>query len=78
MSRKTNVCHRAVQAPSWGYPTETAYYRDAQSADAVVAIRIPFLAINAEDDPVCFPFDSVTQYGPADPTPDIQHGSNTL
>ncbi|KAF2443536.1 medium-chain fatty acid ethyl ester synthase/esterase 1 [Karstenula rhodostoma CBS 690.94] len=43
---------RAVQAPSWGYPTETAYYRDAQSADAVVAIKIPFLAINAEDDPI--------------------------
>lgn len=44
---------RAVQAPSWGYPTEGAYYRDAQSVDAVVAIKVPFLAINAEDDPVC-------------------------
>jgi predicted alpha/beta-fold hydrolase len=43
---------RAVQAPSWGYPTEGAYYRDAQSVDAVVAIKIPFFAINAEDDPV--------------------------
>lgn len=52
MSRDADFCHRAVQAPCWGYPTETAYYRDAQSADAVVAIKIPFLAINAEDDPV--------------------------
>jgi predicted alpha/beta-fold hydrolase len=64
MSGKANVCHRAVQAPSWGYPTETAYYRDAQSADAVVAIKIPFLAINAEDDPVRSPSSSVTRYGP--------------
>ena len=45
------IC-RAVQAPTWGYPTEGAYYRDAQSVDAVSAIKIPFLAINAEDDPV--------------------------
>ncbi|CAI6328700.1 unnamed protein product [Periconia digitata] len=43
---------RVVQAPTWGYPTEGAYYRDAQSADAVVAIKIPFLAINATDDPI--------------------------
>jgi predicted alpha/beta-fold hydrolase len=43
---------RHVQCPTWGYPTEGAYYRDAQSVDAVVAIRIPFLGINAEDDPV--------------------------
>lgn len=43
---------RHVQCPSWGYPTEGAYYRDAQSVDALVAVRVPFLAINAEDDPV--------------------------
>lgn len=43
---------RHVQCPSWGYPTEGAYYRDAQSVDALVAVRIPFLGINAEDDPV--------------------------
>ncbi|KAG9201874.1 hypothetical protein G6514_005291 [Epicoccum nigrum] len=43
---------RHVQCPTWGYPTEGAYYRDAQSVDAVVAIRIPFLGINAEDDPI--------------------------
>ncbi|PVH94589.1 medium-chain fatty acid ethyl ester synthase/esteras-like protein 1 [Periconia macrospinosa] len=43
---------RVVQAPSWGYPTEGAYYRDAQSVDALMAIKIPFLAINATDDPI--------------------------
>lgn len=37
---------------SWGYPTENAYYRDASSSDAVLAIRIPFLALSALDDPV--------------------------
>lgn len=37
---------------SWGYPTETAYYRDASSSDSVLAIRIPYLAIQAADDPV--------------------------
>lgn len=43
---------RHVQCPTWGYPTEGAYYRDAQSVDALVAIRVPFLGINAEDDPI--------------------------
>lgn len=43
---------RAIQTHSWGYPTEQAYYRDASSADSVLAIRIPFLAISAEDDPI--------------------------
>lgn len=43
---------REVQAPTWGYPTEGAYYRDASSCDAVLSVRIPFLAIHAEDDPV--------------------------
>jgi predicted alpha/beta-fold hydrolase len=43
---------RAVQCPLWGYPTEGAYHRDASSVDSLLAIRIPFLAINAEDDPV--------------------------
>lgn len=37
---------------SWGYPTESAYYRDASSSDSVLAIRIPYLAIQAADDPV--------------------------
>ncbi|KAH0846781.1 putative esterase [Fonsecaea pedrosoi] len=42
---------RYVQGPTWGYPTEGAYYRDASSVDSALSIRIPFLAIHAEDDP---------------------------
>ena len=48
----SNHLPRVVQGPTWGYPTEGAYYRDASSADSVFAVRIPLLAINAEDDPV--------------------------
>lgn len=55
---------RAVQCASWGYPTENAYYRDASSCDSMLAIKIPFLAINAEDDPVSTPH-------PAPLTPDM-------
>lgn len=36
----------------WGYPTTGTYYRDTSCSDAVLAIKIPFLAINASDDPV--------------------------
>ncbi|KAJ5947143.1 hydrolase [Penicillium verhagenii] len=43
---------RMIQCPTWGYLTEDAYYRDASCADAMLAIRIPFLAIQAEDDPI--------------------------
>lgn len=43
---------RALQCPAWGYPTEGAYYRDAASTDALLGIRIPFLSVQAEDDPV--------------------------
>ncbi|QPG96850.1 hypothetical protein C2857_005371 [Epichloe festucae Fl1] len=43
---------REVQCPTWGYPTETAYYRDASSTDAVLNIRIPFVALQATDDPI--------------------------
>jgi predicted alpha/beta-fold hydrolase len=43
---------REVQGPTWGYPTEGAYYRDASSVDSLLASRIPIFAINAEDDPV--------------------------
>ncbi|KJZ75012.1 hypothetical protein HIM_05498 [Hirsutella minnesotensis 3608] len=43
---------RAVHCPTWGYPTEYAYYRDSSSSDAVLAIRIPFMAIHATDDPI--------------------------
>ena len=52
---------REVQCATWGYPTLHSYYRDASSTDAVLNIRIPFLAINATDDPVArleaIPFD---------------------
>jgi predicted alpha/beta-fold hydrolase len=44
--------YRLVQCPTWGYPTEDAYYRDASSVDSVLSVRIPTLAINAVDDPV--------------------------
>jgi predicted alpha/beta-fold hydrolase len=43
---------REVQTVTWGYPTETAYYRDASSCDAVLAIKIPFFILAAEDDPI--------------------------
>ncbi|KAK3685054.1 Alpha/Beta hydrolase protein [Podospora appendiculata] len=43
---------REVQTVSWGYPTENAYYRDASSVDALLAIKTPFFAIAAEDDPI--------------------------
>ena len=43
---------REIQCPTWGYPTEGAYYRDASSADSVFGIKIPTFAIHAEDDPV--------------------------
>lgn len=42
----------AVQLPMWGYPTKGTYYRDASSVDAVLAVRVPLFALNAEDDPV--------------------------
>lgn len=41
-----------VQCPTWGYPAEDAYYRDASSDSGILDIKVPFLAINAEDDPV--------------------------
>ena len=43
---------RYVQCPSWGYPTEDAYYRDASSSDSILAVKIPLFAIHAEDDPI--------------------------
>lgn len=46
---------RYFQGPTWGYPTEGAYYRDASSVDSVLAVKIPLFAINAEDDPVGLP-----------------------
>ncbi|KAI8181484.1 putative esterase [Colletotrichum sp. SAR 10_86] len=57
LERLNNVTYldefdREVQCISWGYPTESAYYRDASSCDAVLAIRVPFLALHAKDDPI--------------------------
>jgi predicted alpha/beta-fold hydrolase len=46
--------NREVQVPTFGYPTEDAYYRDASSTDSLLAVRIPLLAVNAQDDPVGF------------------------
>ena len=43
---------RALQCPTWGYPTEGAYYRDASSTESLLNVRIPLFCINAEDDPV--------------------------
>lgn len=43
---------REIQAPSFGYPSEGAYYRDASSVDMLLNVRVPLLAINALDDPV--------------------------
>lgn len=43
---------REVHVPTWGYPTEGAYYRDASSIDSLLAAKIPIFAINAKDDPV--------------------------
>ncbi|KAI9864552.1 MAG: hypothetical protein M1813_003041 [Trichoglossum hirsutum] len=56
---------RVVQCPSWGYPTEGAYYRDASSSDSVLAVRTPLFVIHAEDDPIAvreaIPFEEVKQ-----------------
>ncbi|KAI2791794.1 hypothetical protein POX_c04673 [Penicillium oxalicum] len=66
--RKTTYLHefdRAIQCPTWGYPTEGAYYRDATSTDAMLRIRIPFFTVQAEDDPIAsrnaLPFQEMTQ-----------------
>lgn len=45
---------REVQCKTWGYATEGQYYRDASSADSVLAVRIPMLVIHAADDPIAF------------------------
>jgi uncharacterized protein len=50
--RYLNDFDREVQCPTWGYPTEGAYYRDASSADSVMAIRIPTFCLHATDDPI--------------------------
>ncbi|KAL4877699.1 Alpha/Beta hydrolase protein [Aspergillus karnatakaensis] len=56
---------RALQCPLWGYPTEGAYYRDSASVDSLLAIRIPFFVVQAEDDPIAcvqaLPFQEISQ-----------------
>lgn len=56
---------REVQCATWGYPTETAYYRDASSADSVFAIRIPTFCLHATDDPIAcdeaVPYEEIKQ-----------------
>ncbi|KAL1311081.1 hypothetical protein AAFC00_001290 [Neodothiora populina] len=56
---------REIQGPTWGYPTEGAYYRDASSVDLVDKIRIPVFIINAEDDPIAvheaIPYEEIKQ-----------------
>ncbi|KKK21736.1 hypothetical protein ARAM_005692 [Aspergillus rambellii] len=60
---------RALQCALWGYPTEGTYYRDASSVDSLLAIRIPFFVVQAEDDPIAcvqaLPFQEMgqTPYG---------------
>ncbi|KAI4223171.1 MAG: hypothetical protein L6R36_005612 [Xanthoria steineri] len=61
---------RELQCSTWGYPTEGAYYRDASSCDALLAVRIPLFAIHAEDDPV-----AVKE---AVPYQEIQHNAFTV
>ncbi|KAK0635524.1 Alpha/Beta hydrolase protein [Bombardia bombarda] len=61
---------REFQTACWGYPTENAYYRDASSADAVLAIKIPFFAISAEDDPIAV--------RDAIPYQEFKHNPNTV
>lgn len=53
LNKRLTIVDRTV---TWGYPTETAYYRDASSVDAILGIRVPFFAIHAEDDPVRLSF----------------------
>lgn len=54
-----------VQCALWGYPTVSAYYRDASSTDAVLNIKIPFIALQATDDPIAvkegLPWDEMQQ-----------------
>ncbi|KAF2836899.1 AB-hydrolase YheT [Patellaria atrata CBS 101060] len=54
---------REIQIKVWGYPSTGAYYRDASSCDAVIAVKVPFFAINALDDPIAvqpgIPFDEI-------------------
>jgi predicted alpha/beta-fold hydrolase len=56
---------REFQCATWGYPTEGAYYRDATSADSLLAIRIPTMCLHATDDPIAcdeaVPYEEIKQ-----------------
>jgi len=43
---------RYIQCPSWKFRTETEYYRQSSSSNSVLDVAVPFLAINANDDPI--------------------------
>ncbi len=45
-------------APQFGYKSEMDYYADAKLAGKLGRVRIPTLAVSAEDDP-CQPGDSI-------------------
>ncbi|TVY84369.1 putative esterase [Lachnellula suecica] len=42
----------AVQLPMWGFSSVRDYYRKTSSAHRVAEVAIPFLAVNAMDDPI--------------------------
>ena len=56
---------REVQCATWGYATEGAYYRDASSADSILAIRVPVFCLHARDDPIAcdeaVPYEEIKQ-----------------
>lgn len=53
MRLEADTWNSNVQCATWGYPTESAYYRDASSVDAALNIKIPVLALHSKDDPIC-------------------------
>lgn len=43
----------AAIVPQFGYADVDAYYRDASAGPRLAAVRVPLLALNAADDPIC-------------------------
>lgn len=43
---------RDLQCPLWGFESHEAYYREASSSNNIHSIRVPLLALHAEDDPI--------------------------
>ncbi|RFU26886.1 hypothetical protein B7463_g9444, partial [Scytalidium lignicola] len=56
---------REIQCPTWDYPTVGAYYRDASSVDALLAVKIPIFILSSLDDPIVpgeiLPYEEVKQ-----------------